>query len=75
MVDKREEEADNGKVEENAPVGVVRVERQLVVASHDGRGNQIRQYDATEDDEDVLGDEPPRRVAGPKKRRLSRLAE
>jgi hypothetical protein len=70
VVEEDEAEADETKVKEVAPVVVVRLLRQLVVGSHDTDGSQVRQDAATEDHEDVLRDEPPRRVAGTEERRL-----
>lgn len=70
MVDNGEHKADHGKVKEEAPVGVVGVERELVVAGHDGGSQEIGEDGASENDQDVLGDEAPGRVARPEEGRL-----
>lgn len=59
MVQKGKEEADVGKVEHDPPVGEVARFVDLEVEDHDAHGKQSCQCQASEDDEDVLGNEPP----------------
>lgn len=61
---------DDGKVKEVSPVGQLRVLAQLVLGGHDATREQPGQSNATKDDENVLRDEAPRRVGGPKERWL-----
>ena len=71
MIEKGEPKADNAKVEQMTPVGVLGVLRQLVMSRHDANRRQVGQDGSSKDNEDVLRDEPPWRVAGPEESRLS----
>jgi hypothetical protein len=74
LVEKGKEEADVGKVEHNPPVGEVARFVDLVVEDHDAHGKQSCQSQASEDDENVLGNEPPGRMACAEEGGLSRLS-
>lgn len=69
VVHKNQDKADDRKVEKKSVVGERRI-RQLVVQNHATGGNQIRENEAAEEDESVLRDAVPRRMAGTEKYRL-----
>jgi hypothetical protein len=62
--------ADDREVEKESPDRVFRLQSKLVVTAHDAKGDKVGEYQATEDDEDVLWNEAPWRVAGSEEGRL-----
>lgn len=64
MVDKSQEERDDGKVEDVPPVAVFRLLCELVIGSHGASHDEVGSDDAPKNHKDVLGDELPWRMAG-----------
>lgn len=69
VVNKNQDIADDGKVEPKSSIGESRI-RQLKVQNHAAGGNQVGKNEATEEDERVLRDPVPRRMADAEEYRL-----
>lgn len=72
LVQKGKEEADVGKVEHDPPVRELARFIDLVVEDDNAHGKQSCQDQASEDDENVLGNEPPGRMTCSEEGGLSR---
>lgn len=72
VVEEHHDEADDGKVEQVSPVGEFRLFAELVVGDHDAGGHDEGENNASKDDENVLGNETPWRMAGSQESRLSK---
>jgi exosome complex RNA-binding protein Rrp42 (RNase PH superfamily) len=70
VVEKDEEEADIGEVEDYAPLGVFAVLMELEVQNENTHGDEKRQHQASQDDEDILRNTGPWRVTCSEEGRL-----
>lgn len=70
VVEEDQGKADDGKIEQVSPVSPLRLQTKLVIDSHDTSSHKVRQRAASENDEDILRDEAPWRVAGSEESRL-----
>jgi hypothetical protein len=75
VVKKRQPETVDGKIKDVSPVRVVRFLPELVVCNHDAGCDEVRKDAASEDDQDILGDPSPRRVAGAEERGLPEVIQ
>jgi hypothetical protein len=70
MIDKHQHEAHKGEIKHESLICVIRLYTKLVVKGHGGHCHQVCQDNAAENDENILWDKAPRRMAGSKECRL-----
>lgn len=70
IVNEDQGKADNGKIKDMSPVGEVRLLTELVLGEHDAGRGKVSQHYTTKNDQDILGNPSPWRVACAQKGRL-----